>query len=163
MSPTDALLNLLVRQQEVLTRLLELCREERACLLDSELPRLEVIIDAQSSLLSEQARINARIVQVLDTMGTELGLAGRCSLARVMEQLGDEGARYRTHYQRLHELTETVQREARVNWHLAHQALKYVDYTLKVLGRAKEGPEPYSPFALTGSSRRLQLLMDSSA
>jgi len=164
MSAMDHLLGLLASQQDVLSRLQELCREERACLLNSQLDRLDDITQEQRTLLTSQAHLSTRIIQTLDRAGIELGLTGRMSLARVAENAqGPVTERVREFYSDISAMADELQREGRVNWYLAQQALKYVDFTLKLVGRAKEGPLPYTPHAQAGSMRSTQLLMDSCA
>ncbi len=160
----DELLGLLEAQQTLLTRLLGLTREERDCLLDSRLDRLEAIVAEQTELLTAQRTLSTRIAAQLARLAADQGLEGRITLARVAETLPEPAAAHvTTYYRTITTLTETVQREGRTNWHLSQQALKYVDFTLKLIGRAGEGARLYSPTAQAAPRPAVQLWLDRSA
>lgn len=158
---TENLLNLLESQRGVFCRLLELVRQERACLLHSRLDSLDAIINEEVALLSQQ-RINAsHITRELERLAMLLGLDGHVTLARVTEHLPPSRAtRLQDYYRELHSLAIELQHEGRVTWQLAQQALSYVDFTLKLIGQAKAGPVPYSPHVKTSSRAALRMLVD---
>lgn len=163
MTAIDHLMSLLGTQREVLQRLLDLVREERACLLSSKLERLEAIIEEQTTLLAQQGACATRIVRTLDTLTNQLQVTGRASLANIAPHLpspaAEQAGRY---YRELTALADDLQQEGRVNWHLAQQALTYVDFTLKLIGRAKSGPLPYTP-DMQHAKVALRLLVDNHA
>lgn len=165
MSALESLLALLARQHALFSRLQALVQEERACLLNSELDRLEGIVQEQSALLTEQSLLSSRVLSTLEGVKTALRLDGRLSLARLAEYLDDpaQAATVRNYHRELAGMADEIQREGQVNWHLAQQALKYVDFTLKMIGRSKEGPLPYTPTAQDGPQKPVQLVMDSCA
>jgi hypothetical protein len=160
----DELLGLLEAQQTLLTRLLGLTREERDCLLDSRLDRLEAIVAEQTALLATQQQLSNRISLALTHLADALHIDGRITLARVAETLtGPAAARVTAFYRAITSLTETVQREGRTNWHLSQQALKYVDFTLKLIGRTQSDSKLYAPGAQAASRPAVQLWLDRSA
>ena len=165
MIAVDHLLDLLEQQQEILARLRALIHQERESLLDGNLGQVEEVTNVQSHLLAQQAKLSARIAALLRQLGGQLHLDGHISLAKIVDFLSDEQAhRVRAYYQEISSLAEDVQREGRLNWHLSQQALKYVEFTLRTIGRAKESPAPsYAPAARAGHERPIQLLMDSCA
>lgn len=163
MTALEHLLSLLGNQREVCQRLLELVREERSCLLNSRLDCLEAIVEEQSALLAKQGAGSTLISRDLERLADELCIEGRISLARLIEHLPASPAEQaRAYYRDLTTLADDIQREGRVNWHLAQQALSYVDFTLRMVGRAKAGPQPY---AVSASQDRtaVRLLMDNCA
>jgi flagellar biosynthesis/type III secretory pathway chaperone len=162
MEAIDRLLPLLGNQREVLLRLLELVHEERTYLLNSQLDHLETAVEAQGNLLAKEAALSTQITRVLDRLGKELHISGRASLARIIEHLtGSVADELRDYYRSLTQLADQLQREGRINWHLAQQALKYVDFTLKLIGDAKHQPVSYGPSAHRARGKSTQLLMDS--
>ncbi|MHB9024212.1 MAG: flagellar protein FlgN [Armatimonadota bacterium] len=164
MSGIDHLFTLLESQQQVLTRLLELTREERGCLLDGRLDRLTEIVREQAAQLTEQGRLSTQITTSLERLAAARQFSGRISLARFTECLDEPHAgRMRRHYRALTAAADELQRESRVNWYLAQQAMRYVDFTLQCIGHAKDGPLPYMSPLHTKQRRAVQLLMDSCA
>lgn len=164
MNLIDHLLSHLGTQRDVLLRLQALSQEERTCLLNSRLDRLEEITAEQQVLLTTQAQLSHRITNHLERLGAELQLSGRITLSRIAETItGPQAATLQAYYREITEVAEYVQREGRVNWYLSQQALKYVDFTLKLLGRVKSGPALYTPRVQEKSNRSMQLLMDSCA
>ncbi len=164
MGVSEQLLILLGNQREVLLRLHELCRQERESLLNSAVDRLEAIIQEQSKLLATQSRLSARIAYALQRLAAEQRLTGAPTLSQVAAALpAPDGDTLRAHSHALAELADTVQQEGRVNWYLSQQAMKYMDFTLKLIGRSKEGPQPYVPTAHLRDTRPMQLLLDNRA
>jgi flagellar biosynthesis/type III secretory pathway chaperone len=164
MSEIDRLVALLENQQQALTRLLELAREERCCLLEGHLDRLTEIVQEQTALLADHGRLSAHITTTLERMAAAAQLAGRVSLANIIPCVDEARAgKVRLYYRALTSAADELQRESRVNWYLAQQALKYVDFTLKFIGQAKDGPLPYAPPVHTAQRRSMQFLMDSCA
>ncbi|HEY3418643.1 MAG TPA: flagellar protein FlgN [Armatimonadota bacterium] len=164
MSEIDRLVPLLASQQQALTRLLELAREERSCLLEGHLDRLTEIVQEQTTLLTDHGRLSKQITSSLERIAAARQLSGRVSLARIIPCVDDKRAsQVRLYYRALTSAADELQRESRVNWYLAQQALKYVDFTLKFIGQAKDGPLPYAPPQQSGQPRAVQLLMDSCA
>lgn len=159
---TENLLNLLETQRGVFRRLLELVRQERTCLLHSQLDSLDAIIDEQSALLSQQ-RINAsHITRELERLAVRLHIEGHVTLARVAEKIpAAYGTTLTDLYRELHSLAAEVQHEGRVTWQLAQQALSYIDFTMKLIGKAKSGPTTYAPSMKAPSRTAMQLLVDS--
>jgi len=164
MNTAKLLLALLGNQRDLLLQLLEITREERACLLSNRLERLEEIVEEQARNLHEQAGLSRRIVRTLERLSHAREGADPISLTGIFDALTAAEARdARAFYQELSALAADIQREGRVNWHLAQQAIHYVEYTLKLIGRAKDGPRTYSPVQHGESRRPIQLLVDSCA
>ncbi len=164
MGATEHLLVLLANQREVLTRLQELGRTERESLLNSQLDQLEGIVQEQGRLLSSQARLSSRIAQLLARLSQELQLTGTPTLSNIAESLtGPDAQTIRSYCRELNAMAEDVQREGRVNWYLSQHALKYVDFTIKLIGRSKDGPMPYLPTAQPRAARPMQFLLDNQA
>ena len=166
MGAFDYLLTLLASQREVLLRLQTLCRQERECLLNGQLDRLEEIVTEQQNLLTKQAALSTRITSTLGRVGQDYQLGDDTSLSHVADQLftGGEG-RNRAQLSPGVEVDvgRAPARGTREFGYLAQQALKYVDFTLKLISKSKDGPTPYLPPAHTAQRRSLQLLMDNRA
>lgn len=164
MTATNHLLSLLASQRDVLSRLLEHVRDERQCLLNNRIDQLDLIISNQAALLAQQHQLSTRITRTLTRIGAEMQLDGRMSLARIAEHLPSPAAEQaRAYYRTLTNLAEELQREGRVNWHLAQQALNYVDFTLRLIGQVKSGPLPYVPPTQRDGCTPMQLMLDSCA
>jgi len=165
MGAIATLLSLLQQQQEVLARLQALCAEQRECILSSDIDRLDAVAQQQQALLAAQATLSARVIRILDTLGHNFSLTGTPSLARIAETLtGDDGRQVRHFYQDISRRAGEIQREGRVNWYLAQQALSYIDFTLKLVGSAQEGPMPYLHLTRSPQSTPTHhLLMDDRA
>lgn len=160
----DHLLTLLARQRDVLQRLLELARDEQACLLNSRLDTLDTIVEAQANLLIEQGTLSIDIVHALEQLAVEHPFDERITLARVAEHLPmPAAAQVRSLYRDLTAMAETLRREGRINWALAQQGLRFIRFTLQAIGRTKDGPLPYLPHQRSGEGNALRLLMDASA
>ena len=166
MGATATLLGLLKQQQDVLARLQALCAEQRECILGSDIIRLDVVTQQQQSLLAAQAALSTRITRVLEGMCRDLALDGPPSLARLAETLtGDDSRQVRQFHQDIRRRAAEIQRDGRLNWYLAQQALRYIDFTLKLVGHAQDGPQPYLHLHLARSQRAqaMHLLMDDRA
>ena len=163
MNTAERLLVLLGTQRELLMRLLELTREERACLLHSRLEQLATIVEEQSAALQEQADLSRRITQCLER-SCPGSPRGAVTLTALLASLTEpEARRVRAYADEVAALSANIQREGRVNWHLAQQAMRYVDYTLQLIGRAKVGPLPYTALPHAGARPSVQMLVDSCA
>jgi hypothetical protein len=161
MTTHNLLISRLEIQREVLLRLLELNREERACILGHQLDRLEEIISEQATLLKRQAKLSEQIGAAIEQLGAGLQLEGWITLARVAEALtGDQAQPLCDLHRELTALSTQLQRESQVNWHLAQQALQYIDFTLKAIGSLQEGPRTYKRRPQRETSAAVQLLMD---
>ena len=164
MGATSTLLSLLRQQQEILARLQALCAEQRDCILSSDIARLDAVAQQQQPLLAAQAVLSTRIIRALENLYRDLSLTGPPSLARLAEVLtGEDDRQIRHYYQDIRHRASEVQREGRVNWYLAQQALKYIDFTLKLVGHAKDGPKPYLHLGRSLPAPAMHLLMDDHA
>jgi flagellar biosynthesis/type III secretory pathway chaperone len=163
MRVVEHLLEMLEKQQQILLRLLELVREERSCILNSRLDQLDRITQEQVDLLHQQETLSPRIISGLQEVGKALNASGHLSLARISEYLEEPAAdQARKYHKSLTSIAEEVQQEGQVNWQLAQHALKYVDFTLKLIGQAKEGTQTYS-LPSQENTKPMQLLLDQSA
>lgn len=163
MSAIERLESLLGSQQEGLSRLLDLCHQERQCLLQGHLQQLEPITREQAELLARQSILSMHIFTALEHAAGALGLPEHAALQDVIDRLeAPRNPRLQQLARSLMELASTLQQEGRINWHLAQQALRYVDFTLKVIGKAKDGPQTYSPMTQAAPAAA-QLLVDSCA
>ena len=165
MNTPELLLALLGNQRDLLLHLLELTREERACLLYNRLERLEQIVEEQSQVLLEQTGLSRRITRALERLRhARQENAATVSLTGILDLLSEaEAGEVRILSQELSGLASEIQREGRVNWHLAQQAIHYVEYTLRLIGRAKDGPRPYASSPGGEPRHPIQLLVDSCA
>jgi flagellar biosynthesis/type III secretory pathway chaperone len=159
MDAMTILTSLLDAQREALLRLQQLCRDERAALMSSDVEQLAAITEAQQEMMARQSRLSGRITQLLATLATQLGLAAP-SLREVAAALGGEAATtLSTYHRELTALSDDVQRESRVNWYLVQHALKYMEFTLSLVGKSQEGPTPYLP-PTRSAPRAMHVLMD---
>ncbi|HOF86723.1 MAG TPA: flagellar protein FlgN [Armatimonadota bacterium] len=164
MKALEQLERLLEAQRDGLARLLDLCARERECLLAAGIAELDAITHAQAELLARQAWLCTQTFTALEALAQRLEMPPHTALSELIPRLDAEtGARIQRRAQGLTELADAVQREGRVNWHLAQQALRYVDFTLKVIGQAKEGPHPYAPVKPSAPQQGARLLMNSCA
>ena len=164
MKSIEHLLSLLGSQRDILTRLLELVREERSCLLHNQTQRLEAVIDEQVALLSEQRRSSIEIGKELGLFAEALHVHRELSLSQLLEQLPPAQARrLRTPYTELTTLSTELQREGRITWQMAQQAMNYIDFALKLIGRAKTGAVPYSSPLKASTRASLQMMIDNCA
>jgi hypothetical protein len=164
MSAIERLEALLESQREGLSRLLDLCHAERQCLLQGHLQQLEPITREQAELLARQSVLSMHVYTALEQTARALDLPEHAALQDVAARLeAPHGPRVQQLSRALMELAATLQQEGRVNWHLAQQALRYVDFTLKVIGKAKDGPRPYALPSQSVPATAAQLLVDSCA
>jgi len=164
MNSIDHLLSLLGGQRDILTRLLELVREERSCLLHNQTERLETVIDEQVALLAEQQASSGNITREIENLSASLHIDGARSLTRVIEHLPLPQARQlRTAHRELSALSTELQREGRITWRMAQQAMNYIEFALKLIGRAKIGAVPYTSPTRAGAKMPLQVMIDNCA
>lgn len=164
MTTPEHLLSLLRAQRDLLLRLQTLAREERTCLLHNQISRLEAISEEQIRLLDEQNTFSRRLSRYLDRLGRAYAAPQPVTLQSLIAYIpmplaGD----IHTIFEELTALTVNLQRESRINWHLAQQGLHYLDYTMRLIGRATEGPLPYSPAPRGRTRPALHARVDSSA
>jgi flagellar biosynthesis/type III secretory pathway chaperone len=163
MGANEILINLLEHQQGVLARLRELIDEERSCILDSKIERLQDIVEEQKLVLAEQARLSAQIIRLLDRIGNQVQSDESFSLSMVIKYLPEPFATTVTNYQReLSTALLDIQREGRINWYLAQQALKYVDFTLRLISNNGTS-QTYQARPQSEPRRSARFLMDSCA
>jgi len=163
MSNLEHLLSLLGSQREVLSRLLELVREERECLVHNRTERLEVVIEDEVQLLAIQREVSTRIVRELTRLCLAHGLEGQPSLGRLIDAVpAPDADRLRDCSTTLTTLTTELQREGRITWFMAQRAMNYIDFALKLIGRAQLGAVPYSPRAAQ-TPASLQVLINNCA
>jgi flagellar biosynthesis/type III secretory pathway chaperone len=163
MGANEILINLLDHQRGVLARLRELIDEERTCILDSKIERLQEIVEEQKLVLAEQARLSAQIMRLLDRIGNQVHSEETFSLSMVIQYLPEPLASTVSDYQReLSAALIEIQREGRINWYLAQQALKYVDFTLRLISN-NSTPQTYQARPQSEPRRSARLLMDSCA
>lgn len=164
MKSIEHLLSLLGSQRDILTRLLELVREERSCLLHNQTQRLEEVIDEQVALLSQQRSSSMEIGKELEQFAVELHVNRELSLSQLLEQLPPaQSRRLRIPYTELTTLSTELQREGRITWRMAQQAMNYIEFALKLIGRAKIGPTPYSSPLKASARTSLQVMIDNCA
>ncbi len=163
MGASEILVNLLEHQRGVLSRLRELIDEERTCILDSKIERLQEIVEEQKLVLAEQSRLSAQITKLLDKIGNQVQSNELFSLSMVIQYLPEPIATTVENYQReLSSALIDIQREGRINWYLAQQALKYVDFTLRLISN-NGSPQTYQQRPNSEPRRSARLLMDSCA
>jgi len=164
MKSIEHLLSLLGSQRDILTRLLELVREERSCLLHNQTQRLEQVIDEQVALLSQQRSSSMEIGKELEQFAIELHVKRELSLSQLLEQLPPaQSRRLRIPYTELTTLSTELQREGRITWRMAQQAMNYIEFALKLIGRAKIGPAPYASPLKANTRTALQVMIDNCA
>lgn len=160
----DHLLSLLGEERDVLTHLLDLVREERSCLLLNHVERLEAVIEEQMSLLAVQRHSSLRITQELAELSSALDIDGSPSLGCVIEHLPSSQADVlRSRHEELTALAAELQREGRITWHMAQQAMNYIDFALKLIGRSCLGAMPYSPHKKSSAPASVQVLINNCA
>jgi flagellar biosynthesis/type III secretory pathway chaperone len=163
MGANEILINLLEHQRGVLTRLRELIDAERTCILDSKIEELQKIVEEQKLVLAEQARLSTQIIRLLDRIGNQVQSEETFSLSMVIKYLPEPMAETVANYQReLSTALIDIQREGRINWYLAQQALKYVDFTLRLISN-NGTPQTYQARQQSEPRRSTRFLMDSCA
>jgi len=164
MQALEQLERLLDAQRDGLSRLLDLCMRERECLLTAGIAELDTVTREQAELLARQAWLSTQTFTALEDLACSLEMPAHSALSDLLPRLDAEaGSRLQRRARLLTEFADAVQREGRVNWHLAQQALRYVDFTLKVIGQAKDGPHPYAPASPSAHRNGARLLMNSCA
>jgi hypothetical protein len=156
--------SLLAAQQVGLSRLLALCEQERTCLLNGNIQQLDTVTREQAELLARHAILCTQTFSALEAAASQLHLPAQTAMSALLAHLDlPTGQRLQSSARILTEMADTLQREGRINWHLAQQALRYVDFTLKVISQAKDGPRPYAPSTQPPPAMSAQLLVDSCA
>lgn len=133
------LTDLLEQEAGTYDALLELAERKQAALLGGEALALEPIIEGEQALLWRLGRLRDARGQVTRELGAELGLPGtEPSLGDLAGAVpADDKAAFERAEAALAGVLERLARLNRTNAALIESALRYVDFSLQVLARAR--------------------------
>jgi len=113
-------------ERDLIRELLNLAAEQRECLITGKADRLGEIVSQQAALLQRLSRAASKTKASSDDPGPLEGKTTPDSSACL--QLRAETA----------ELAEDLRRQGRLNWTLARQAMRYIDFSISLLGGREE-------------------------
>lgn len=164
MRETEEFLSLLACQRDLLLRLLDLTKDEHESLVHGKPELLDAITQEKTRLFTAQAKLSEHVTTAMMRIVGDGSLdPSTLTLSRVLEYLDASAAEaVRALAKELFELEERLQREGRINYVLAQQSLRYIDYTLRIVSQDMDDPLPYHPTQST-TNKPVRLLMDTSA
>lgn len=150
MTDSKSLMRRLCHERELLRKLLALSVEQRDCLVAGQAERLSEIVGQQTSLLQRLSRSSVKTLTALSEMD-EVRL----------EFSPEEAAEWRRLREEVKELAENLRRQGRLNWMLAAEAMRYIDFSINLLSGRTEEPA----YASSGrrESRSAPLLVNKTA
>jgi flagellar biosynthesis/type III secretory pathway chaperone len=149
----DQLAARLRQERELLRKLLTLTADQRNCLITGAGERLGEIVSRQSELLQKLSRVSAKTVTALTNLSD--------SPPAARPEAAPEDAEHRRLREEVKDLTAILQQRARLNLMLAKEAMKYIDFSISLLGGPQE-EQMYSPKG-GRSSESAPMLMNKTA
>jgi len=142
----DETLAAMERESRLYDALLALAEEQRSCLIRGEAPRLERIVAQESDLLLRASRASRRTQAYLGRLAGALGLPQGWSGGDLAHALPTAAARrYETLRRRILSQADQLARLSMISRQLASGALAYIDFSLRLMGAANQGAQPYAP------------------
>ena len=160
----DQTLAAMERECDLYGGLLALAQEQRSCLIRGASPRLEEIVAEQSDLVRRAAHTSRRVETHLEHLAHSLALPEAGPGADLAPLLPSEAAdRYRGLRRRLLSLADDLRRLGKINHRLALGALGYIDFSLRLMGGAGDGCQPYGHSGSPPANQPTHLVVDSRA
>ncbi len=134
------MVDMLGRETELYTELVELARAKQKILVDGEIPSLESVLFKERDLLRAISQVEEDRYALQCDLASDLGLSpGELTVGRLADMAGTPcGPVLRERQQRLAGLIQELSAVNQCNAELINQALAYVDFTLGALSGARE-------------------------
>jgi len=133
----DELAEILNRELEITNRLLDLAKDARAAVVAADPELLAAIVGEQEEWSAQMEVAEARRVQLVGGLASELGAEGEPRLRDIIARVPREaGLRLRNVGRRLKDAAAELRRRGEINGRLLAAAAEHVDGFFAVLARA---------------------------